>query len=68
MEKSFTPGELVGLLESSGFRKQAMSGILFIPGWLRMADLWCHTRMRRLTALSAWLVRPFAWAYEHVPA
>ena len=50
-ERSFTAGGLRALLESAGFRHRATSGILFIPGWLRMLDLWCHTRCPRLTHL-----------------
>jgi len=43
-----------------------MSGLLFLPGWLRMADLWCHTRVPRLTPFTGWLIRPFAWLYRRV--
>ena len=68
MEKSFTHGELRRLLESAGFEVSAHSGVLFIPGWLRMADLLCHTRCRGLAGLTGALVRPFAWLYRHVPA
>jgi len=67
MEKSFTPRAFRRLLESAGFRVTAQSGILFMPGWLRMADLLCHTRFPRLTLLTAWLVRPFAWLYRRIP-
>ena len=68
MEKSFTHGELRRLLESCGFEVRAQSGILFIPGWLRIADLVFHTRFPLFEPLSALLVRPFAWLYRHVPA
>jgi hypothetical protein len=68
MEKSFTPGQLRRLLEAAGFRVTAQTGILFIPGWLRMADLWCHTRAPRLTRVTRQLIRPFAWLYRRVPA
>lgn len=44
MEKSFTHGELKALLECSGFKVRDRSGILFMPGWLRMLDLFLHTR------------------------
>lgn len=67
VEKSFTPGGLRRLLEAEGFRVTAQSGVLFMPGWLRMFDLWCLTRLPRLAPLSAQLVRPFAWLYRHVP-
>jgi len=67
MEKSFTPRALRRLLGSAGFRVTAQTGILVMPGWLRMLDLLCHTRWRRLTRLTGWLVRPFAWLYRRVP-
>jgi len=67
MEKSFTPRALRRLLESAGFRVTAQTGILFLPGWLRMLDLLCHTRVPRLAPVTGWLVRPFAWLYRRVP-
>lgn len=67
MEKSFTPKALRRLLESAGFRVTAQTGLLFMPGWLRMLDLLCHTRFSRLAPVTGWLVRPFAWLYRRVP-
>ncbi|MCC7104057.1 MAG: methyltransferase domain-containing protein [Chloroflexi bacterium] len=67
MEKSFTPTELRRLLESAGFRVRAMSGVLFMPGWLRMADLLFHTRVPPLARLTSILIQPFAWLYQHAP-
>lgn len=67
-EKSFTPRALRRLLESAGFRVIAQTGDLFVTGWLRMADLFCHTRFPRLAMLTGWLIRPFAWVYRQVPA
>ncbi len=68
MEKSFTPRALRQLVERAGFRVTAQTGILFMPGWLRMADLWCHTWGNALATITGWLVWPFAWLYRHVPA
>jgi SAM-dependent methyltransferase len=68
MEKSYTAGALRRMLAAAGFAVTATSGILFMPGWLRMLDLWLHTRDSRLAALSGWLVRPFAWAYRRFAA
>jgi SAM-dependent methyltransferase len=68
MEKSFTPGALQRLLESAGFRVTARTGILFIPGWLRMLDLFLHTRRPGLTALTAGPVQVFAWLFRRIPA
>ena len=67
MEKSFTPKALHRFLESAGFRVTAQTGLLFMPGWLRMLDLLCHTRVPRLAPVTGWLVRPFAWLYRRVP-
>ncbi len=66
-EKSFTRRALRRLLESAGFRVTAQTGLLFMPGWLRMLDLLCHTRLPRLAPVTGWLVRPFAWLYRRVP-
>jgi SAM-dependent methyltransferase len=68
VEKSFTPGELQRLVESAGFRVTARTGILFIPGWLRMLELWLYTRRSPLTALTTPPVRLFAWLYSRFPA
>ena len=68
MEKSFTAGGLRRLLESAGLRVTAVSGVLFIPGWLRMLDLLCYTRFPRLAPVTGWLVQPFRWLYRWVPA
>jgi len=68
MEKSFTPVGLQRLLESVGFRVMTRTGILFMPGWLRMADLWCHCRVPRLTAITGPLVKIFAALYRRFPA
>lgn len=68
MEKSYTPRGLRRLVESEGFRVTAVSGILFIPGWLRMLDLLCHTGRLRLAKVTGWLIEPFRWLYRHVPA
>ena len=43
LEKSYSRSRFRAMLESAGFEVIAEDGILFIPGWLRMADLACHT-------------------------
>jgi SAM-dependent methyltransferase len=68
MERSFTARGLRRLLESAGFQVTAVSGILFIPGWLRMLDLLCYTRRPGLARITGALVAPFRWLYRHVPA
>ena len=67
-ERSFTPRALRRRLEAAGFRVSATTGLLFMPGWLRMLDLWCHTRRPRLARLTGWLTRPFAWLEARIPA
>lgn len=68
MERSFTPSALRRLLQGAGFRVTGSSGILFIPGWLRMLDLLVHTRWPRLAWLTAGPVRLFASLYRWFPA
>ncbi len=68
MEASFTPGAFRRLLESAGFRVAARSGILFMPGWLRMLDLLCFTRFPRLAGVTGQAVRPFRWLYRRFPS
>jgi SAM-dependent methyltransferase len=68
MEKAFTPWGLRRMLRLVGFRVDATSGILFMPGLLRMLDLWWHTRSSPMARLSGLMVRPFAWAYRRFPA
>lgn len=67
LEKAFSHRQLARLLESVGFRIRGRSGILFMPGWLRMADLWFHARGSRWTRLTGALTRPFAWAHRRFP-
>jgi SAM-dependent methyltransferase len=68
MEKSFTPRGLQRLLEAAGFRVTARTGILFIPGWLRMLELWLYTRRSPLSRVTTPPVRFFAWLYRRMPA
>jgi len=60
-EKSYSRSSLRKMVEAAGLEVRSDTGILFIPGWLRMLDLWCHTRARSLTVVTAALVAPFVW-------
>ena len=51
-----------------GLEVVAETAILFIPGWLRMLDLACHSWCRPLAAVTGALVRPFVLLDRHVPA
>ncbi|MEE2775868.1 MAG: class I SAM-dependent methyltransferase [Acidobacteriota bacterium] len=66
-EKCYSRRELREMLENVGFRVVGESGILFIPGWLRMLDLACHAWAPRLTALTGPAVRFFAWISGRYP-
>jgi SAM-dependent methyltransferase len=61
-EKSFSARSLERLLSGAGFRVMDRTGILFIPGWLRMLDLYLHVRSPRAAAGT----RPFVEAFAGV--
>ncbi len=67
-EKSYSRAALRRMLETAGFEVVAETGILFIPGWLRMLDLACHAWCRPLARVTGLAVKPFAWLYRTVPA
>ena len=60
-EKSYSRRALRAMLERQGFEVVAETGLLFIPGWLRMLDLACHSWARPLSWLTGLAARPFAW-------
>ncbi len=60
-EKSFSRARLRQICEEAGFEVKLESGLLFVPGWLRMLDLACWTWARPLSRLTALAIRPFAW-------
>ena len=68
LEKSYSRRALRAMLERSGLEIEAETAILFIPGWLRILDLACHSWCRPLALITGALVRPFMWLDEHVPA
>ncbi len=67
-EKSYSRRSLRAMIERSGLTVVAETAILFIPGWLRMLDLACHSWCRPLTRLTSLLVWPFVLLDRHVPA
>lgn len=67
-EKAFSARELRAVVTRSGFVVSARSGVLTIPGIVRMADLFCFRRnisLHRLTPFALWpfevLETRFAW-------
>ena len=67
-EKSYSRRGLKRLLNGAGLNVVAETAILFIPGWLRMLDLACHSWLRPCAALTGALIRPFVLLDRHVPA
>jgi len=67
-EASFTPGQLRRMLEDAGFECKAVSGLLFMPGWLRMLDLLLHTRNSILSTLTKPFIAFFAFLHRRFPA
>jgi SAM-dependent methyltransferase len=67
-EKSYSRRTLKRMLERAGLEVVAETAILFIPGWLRMLDLACHSWCRPIARVTGALVRPFAFLDRHVPA
>ena len=67
-EKSYSRRAFRRMLEEAGFEVVAETAILFVPGWLRMADLALHCYFSRLARVSAVLLEPFVWLDRHVPA
>ena len=66
-EKSYSRRRLRQMLLDAGFEVVAETGILFIPGYLRMADLAAHTWCPSFTRITAPMVRLFAWIDGRVP-
>ena len=66
-EKSYARPVFRRMLEQAGFRITAETGILFIPGWLRMLDLACHTWLRPVSRVTGALCAPFDRACRRWP-
>ena len=67
-EKSYSRRALRRMLEQAGLDVIDETAILFMPGWLRMLDLACHSWCRPFAAVTGMLVRPFMFIDRHVPA
>ena len=61
-EKSFSAAELRRDVEQTGLQVVDRTGILTLPGLLRMADLFLYTRRIPLYRLSPLLLAPFQYA------
>jgi SAM-dependent methyltransferase len=58
-EKSFTRAELRRDVENAGLEVVEMTGILALPGVLRMLDLFLHVRRGMAPRWTAWFIKPF---------
>jgi SAM-dependent methyltransferase len=67
-EKSYSRRALRQMLQRAGLQVIAETAILFIPGWLRMLDLACHSWCRPLAVVTGALVLPFVLLDRYVPA
>jgi SAM-dependent methyltransferase len=61
-EKSFSAGELRRLLESCGLTPKQRSGIMMLPGIIRMAELFLY---RRNIGLHRWF-KPFVMPFDRL--
>lgn len=61
-ERSFSGRQLRGAVERNGLRVSARTGLMFLPGALRLVDLALHVRRHPLERLTAALVWPFETA------
>jgi SAM-dependent methyltransferase len=63
-EKTFGMAALEEMLRAAGFSIEARTGILFMPGWLRMIDLLLYVRYPGASFLTSPLIAPFARLYR----
>ena len=66
-EKSFTRAELRRDVEAAGLEVRSMTGILALPGVLRMLDLFLHVRQGLPPRWTEWFIKPFDRAEEKFP-
>lgn len=66
-ELSFTTQHLNRLLRQVGFRIVDNTGILFMPGMLRILDLYLFCKFPAATRFTAPLIAPFAYLHEKYP-
>lgn len=67
-EKSFSIRQLEDMLQDIGFKVVARTGILFMPGALRMLDLFLYVNWPGTARVMEPLIKPFAWLYRRFDA
>jgi SAM-dependent methyltransferase len=66
-EKSYSRKQLRRMLEAAGLTVTTETGILFMPGWLRMLDLLLHSRWPPGTFVTRPAVAWFTWLGRRFP-
>jgi SAM-dependent methyltransferase len=66
-EKSFSKKELRRMLEKANFEVEGYESLLFMPGILRILDIFLFLHMKPLTKLSKILLAPFVFLYNRFP-
>lgn len=67
-EKSFSRRALERMLQDVGFRVLDTSGILFMPGIIRILDLYLHVKCPQATLLTKPLISPFSCLFRKYPS
>ncbi|MCX7972945.1 MAG: class I SAM-dependent methyltransferase [Candidatus Aminicenantes bacterium] len=65
-EKSFTRQAFSQMVKKQGFRIIAERSLLFMPGWLRLLDLFCYHHLPSLLPLIKLFFKPFVFLYERI--
>lgn len=65
-EKSYTRKSLTRLVKNQGFKIIAERSLLFMPGWLRILDLFCYHHFPWLLSLTKMCFKPFNFLYERI--
>lgn len=68
LEKSYSRRALREMIERAGLTVVEETAILFMPGWLRIIDLACHSWCPPLAVLTRACVWPFVMLDRYVPA
>ena len=66
-EKSFTFGELEREIKKVGFKIEARTGLLFMPGVLRMIDVYSYRKLHILSKIVTLILKPFNFLEDRFP-
>lgn len=64
-EKSFSKKKMIQLLKNADFKIIYQSSLLFMPGFLRILDLFFYCHLRPLVKYNKVLMTPFVSLYNH---